>query len=303
MSQGAAGTAQPGAVPVALRLARRWVWLYRFRTLPFAEWLFSRVACPAIVSCPFAGGRLWVDVSRSSTERLLFLEGERLVSERFLLRSLLAPGMRVADAGGNLGYYALLLAAAVAPAGTVHTFEPEPSNRALLERTVADNGLAVVRVHAVALGAEDGTACLEPGINGQVSDHGPIRVPLRRLDELFPEGVDFLKIDVDGYEGQVLAGARQLLARFHPVLFLELHPRLVPPPYSIRELVGGLAALYPEVELWRPTKGGGLLAKLRARYGSSGVERLADSEAFLAAVEAGRERDTFWAVCGRPPAR
>lgn len=287
-------------IPLRLRWGQLRSFCYRFRLLPYSERLFAGVDGLSVVSRPFAGRRLWVDVARSSTERLLFLAGERLVAERHLLAELARPGMRVADVGANLGYYALLLARRVGPAGRVDCFEPEPSNRALLEKSV--QGLAQVRVHPIALGAGEATVALEPGINGLISERGSLPVPLRRLDDVLgpdvdPLKVDLLKIDVDGYEGQVLAGCREILEQARPAIFLELHPELIHAPFTVGGLVAELAALYAEVELWRPVRSGGLAKMLAARYGRRGVERLRDPEGFLAAVADGRDRDYFWAVC------
>ena len=71
--------------------------------------LASCVPTYGLVKRPFAGGDLFLDLARSQTQRLLWLNGERVVGERSLLASLLRPGMFVVDVGANIGYYLLML--------------------------------------------------------------------------------------------------------------------------------------------------------------------------------------------------
>lgn len=106
----------------------------------------------------------------------------------------------------------------------VVAFEPTPDTYACLERNVI--GFPNVAIHPAAVGERSGRVSLGPGkmyshpgmetINGDEGD-----VPLVRLDDLTFPKVDFLKIDVEGYELNVLKGAKQLLKRDRPVVILE----------------------------------------------------------------------------------
>lgn len=288
-----------------LRLARLRAAVWRLRTLPFAEALFAGALEGTWLVRPFAGGTLTVDVGRSSTERLLWLEGERAIAERHLLARLVAPGDRVVDVGANLGYYALLFARAVRPGGRVDCFEPEPQNVETLAENVRANRLEKsVRVHPVAVGEKAGSVRLDPGLNGVVTEHGALEVPVRRLDDLddlHGRPVDFLKVDVEGYEGPVLRGAARLLARDRPGLFVEIHPELIGPPDDVPGIVATLRALYPRLEVWEPTTGS-LVARLAARYlPSRAVRRIGDLDALVAACARGERRDPFWAIAPRGP--
>jgi FkbM family methyltransferase len=275
--------------------------IVRFRTLPRAERVFAGLPPRTWLSRPYLGSQLWVDVGRSSTERLLFLEGARLSPELDLLAGLLAPGNRVADVGANIGYYTLAFAAAVGPTGAVESIEPMPENLETLERNVRANDLRQVRVHRCAVGAEDRPTRLQPGFNATVNQSGTLEVPMRRLDSLLPDGVDLVKIDIEGYEGHALAGAQQLLSRSRPALFIELHPGLVEPPYSITKILDDLSGLYGEVDLWRPRPENSLASKVRGRYGPSRLERVRPDDPGWSALREGRHDVPFWAICRRPP--
>jgi len=146
---------------------------------------------------------------------------------------LLAPGDQVLDAGANIGYMTMLFAAKVGTTGVVHSFEPHPQVGAALRRNVdridkTGNARRVV-VHDCALGdargeaqlietdyfaINEGTARL---VSASETDTGSIKshqVPVETLDGLFrTESFALLKIDVEGFEANVLKGAEQLLSQ------------------------------------------------------------------------------------------
>lgn len=146
---------------------------------------------------------------------------------------LLAPGDHVIDAGANIGYMTMLFAGKVGAAGQVDAFEPHPTVGAALEANVARiaeqaNAPRVV-VHHTALGSSAGEATLFESdyfaINQGTASiaHVPTEeetaasrrhtVGVERLDDLFPcESFALLKIDVEGFEAEVLAGAERLLS-------------------------------------------------------------------------------------------
>jgi FkbM family methyltransferase len=287
------------AAPWRARLGRWWSFCWRFRTLSLSARVFAGAVQPYVLRRRLFGHELAVDVSRSSVQRLLFLEGERYIGERKLVRSLLAPGMRAADVGANIGFYLLLIESAVGPAGQVTCFEPDADNVRELRRNVEANRLANVEVVAAAVGTLDGAVSLRPGINAAVvpQGRGELTVPLVRLDSALAAPVDFLKIDVEGYEGHVLEGARHLLSVQRPNLFLEVHPGFLAPPHTVDGILGLLAEHYPEPELFETAPQDRLGAKLRGRYLGRPVRRVRDVAALLTACRCGLRREPFWVVC------
>jgi len=138
----------------------------------------------------------------------------------------------VVDVGANIGWTALRMAG-LAQKGWVMAFEPDPVNHQRCEGNVSLNGPANLRLFRVALGNESGTVTMEVrtptnfGGNRIIPDGGDGReVEVRKLDDMvveFPDSqVDLVKIDVEGYELQVLRGATQLIRRSKPRLFVEL---------------------------------------------------------------------------------
>ncbi|OWV72994.1 lipopolysaccharide biosynthesis protein [Rhizobium sp. N122] len=153
--------------------------------------------------------------------------------ERALMREMISPGMIVADIGANIGIYTRMFSALTGATGHVHAFEPAPANFEKLEATVS--GLSNVSLRHAAVGAASGTTRLyvsaELNVDHRTFDSGDgrvsIDVPLVKLDDYFSPGqrVDFIKIDVQGYELSVLQGAERVLRENRDIrVFMEFWP-------------------------------------------------------------------------------
>lgn len=152
---------------------------------------------------------------------------------RAQLQQLIKPGMTVFDVGANIGVYTRLLSNAVGASGAVVAFEPSPENyRRLLEGT---RGLRNVTVVNAAVGESTGRTRLymsnDLNVDHRTYDPGGDvtcqEVAIVRLDDWVVAGkpVDFIKIDVQGYELHVLRGAERVLRenpRLH--LYMEFWP-------------------------------------------------------------------------------
>jgi FkbM family methyltransferase len=138
-----------------------------------------------------------------------------------------APGDVVADVGAHHAYFALLLGHWVGAAGKVYSFECLPENADIVARNIALNGVTNIELVRKAVGAERGTIEIVDNSGGVLGPRTPgvnvLTAEMIALDEFFKSRVpDLLKIDVEGYEFEVLKGARRcLLAR--PKIALELH--------------------------------------------------------------------------------
>jgi len=165
------------------------------------------------------GLRMVLDLSDLIQRNIYLGSGER--QETSLLRSYLRPGMTFVDVGANVGYYSALASSAVRD-GRVIAFEPNPYASERLAAWIKRNGVQNVTVCPVALGALAGSAAIYIGnetnrTSSMAGGAGPgTQISVRTLDDemerLGVTRIHVLKIDVDGYESQVLAGASRLFA-------------------------------------------------------------------------------------------
>ncbi|MCG5238893.1 FkbM family methyltransferase [Azospirillum doebereinerae] len=154
---------------------------------------------------------------------------------RFLARCL-QPGMTVLDVGAHHGCHALAAARAVGPQGHVVAFEPSPRELLVLRMHRALNRLDNLEIEALAIGGHEATMMLhinrtlENGRNALTPPAGAARlrpwpVSVTTLDAWWQthghNPIDLIKIDVQGDEASVLAGARKLLRARKPVLIFD----------------------------------------------------------------------------------
>jgi FkbM family methyltransferase len=141
---------------------------------------------------------------------------------------LVAPGGLCLDIGSNIGLYSYVLAQHGCP---VIAFEPNPG----VAKTVSLIGMGV-EVRQMALSSSDGSANLSVPIDnhGLSTLRSGVKLPgrvkqwsvtTRRLDGLGLSGVRFVKIDVEGFEEDVLEGGHDTIARDQPVLLIEIEER------------------------------------------------------------------------------
>ena len=146
------------------------------------------------------------------------------------LRRLAGPGSVVFDVGAHAGFVTLCAAQIVDGGGRVVAFEPLPANLENLRRHVELNGLKNVDVLPFALATGSGTARFDAGNDlstGHLAENGTVEVETASLDGLLASGdvppPDVVKIDVEGAEADVLAGAAELLGGRQPALILATH--------------------------------------------------------------------------------
>ena len=171
--------------------------------------------------------------------------GEWCEGELDLLLPRLRPGDVVVDAGANVGTHTLAFARAVGPTGAVWAFEPQRLVHQVLCANLALNEQFHVHARQEALGAQPGTAhipVLDPAAYGNYGGVATTAegesVPLRRIDDLALPACRLIKIDVEGHELAVLAGARETIARHRPLLYVENER-----PEHTAELTAAIAAL------------------------------------------------------------
>ena len=142
------------------------------------------------------------------------------------LASRVRPDLQFVDIGANFGYFTCLLGAGIGAGGSgrIYAVEPNPKLLKLLRANVTINwSMCPVAIEPVALGAAPGVVQLcvpaDRAANGSLTRSGDaadavVDVPMKRLDDVVPAGtaIDLIKLDVEGHEYGVLAGARRVIA-------------------------------------------------------------------------------------------
>jgi FkbM family methyltransferase len=148
----------------------------------------------------------------------------------------------ICDIGGHEGVFTLFFARAVGDIGKVITFEPHPENYQKICENVGLNKFDNVVVRQTALGKIKGNGILvsRPEDYGTASLHAEIKdqilgekgaktfsVPIDTLDNQIVENhlpkPNFVKIDVEGLEHEVLQGMSETIKQCKPKLFIEIH--------------------------------------------------------------------------------
>lgn len=230
---------------------------------------------------------------------------ELVVSE--VLWRLIDPGESVADVGANSGYFTGLMAARAGARGMVSAFEPHTTMRGRLERNVGQwrkrGDAARISVHPVALSDAEGVVdlWLPPGfeVNTGTASIGErpeaesggesIRVDARRMDAVISAGAApaVMKIDVEGHEARVLAGAGELIS-----------------PGGIRDIVFEEHRTYPADSMKLLERRGyalfrlarGVLRPRLLRPDAPGEPLSWEAPNYLATLDAGRARERLSAV-------
>jgi FkbM family methyltransferase len=169
---------------------------------------------------------------REMIDASLFYSGTFEVEAEKTITAALKPGMTAVDIGANFGYHTFRMARAVGSEGKVIAIEPTGWAFSKLQRNMALNSADNIHPVKVALGdCDQGATELRFRssfrLDGTDLSTKEI-VPMYTLDTTMKmNGVDrvgFVKMDVDGFEGKVIRGARETLTKHHPILFFEVTP-------------------------------------------------------------------------------
>lgn len=143
------------------------------------------------------------------------------------------------DCGAHIGLFSVVGSKIVGDKGRVISFEPMPSTRKILEKTVLINNCSNITIRPEAISDKPGeadffdTGNLASNANSLIKQdrhHGNIKVPITTLDKVREEmnlKVDCIKIDVEGAEYNLLLGAEKTIKEDRPKIFLSLHPAAI----------------------------------------------------------------------------
>ena len=175
--------------------------------------------------------------------------GQRVALEKYepyltdLMLSKIKNGDVVLDIGANIGYDTVLFADKVGKKGKVIAIEPDPVNFEILQKNIKENKLFNVVAVQAAVGNENKKMkiyesktnygdhrlweeTLRPA--GTFLDREALPVFCRRLDDLLKEleftKIDFIKMDVQGFEPLVIEGGKEIIEKNRPIIFFEYWP-------------------------------------------------------------------------------
>jgi FkbM family methyltransferase len=171
-------------------------------------------------------------------------------TEMLGLPALVGPGSVCIDVGAAAGLYTVALSRLAGQSGQVHSIEPVPFAHPVWTRVLRAQASQNVQHHAVALGVEPARAnmsvpvgrygpvtgrsfldwkCYGLGSNAEFAGQIEVEVEVKTLDGLAAQAgltrLDFIKIDVEGAELQVLEGGHQAIEAFRPAMLIEIEAR------------------------------------------------------------------------------
>jgi len=212
--------------PILRKIAR---YMWRFRAKIFLDFPLP---------CFLAYGSLCLAYGDGMGATFFFKRPYEENEWRFISK-FLKPGMTFFDIGANQGFYTLLAAKMVGPGGKVFAFEPVPSQIKKLKRNIKINCFHNIITEQLALGSEKGSANMYACLNGAESlsslrlpsedgrvQKKVIQVPITTLDNYVYKSnissIDFIKIDVEGGELDVLKGGINVLKNLRPIFMCEV---------------------------------------------------------------------------------
>ena len=199
------------------------------------------------------------------------------------MQIILGPGMRVFDIGANQGIFTIIASRRVGPLGRVYAFEPVPSQYQMLKLNCRLNGLKNVVTESLAVSDRVGTAEFFE-VGQDQANYSSLKPPasdvktpfyqtiVKTVDLLFYmsekgiDCVDFIKIDVEGGERDVIAGGESLWrSESAPIVLMEINDlRTERWGYRATEILRYFEKL--GYRAFKPTKGGVTLHKIQDYY-------------------------------------
>lgn len=198
---------------------------------------------PAVVVRTRLGGLFLAEPNTPLGWHVRFCGGYELPLQEYFA-SVVRAGDVVLDVGANVGWHSIAFGRLVGPSGAVVAFEPNPSVRQRLLFNRALNRLSWLRVMEAALSDRAGDVVFHgPAAEDATSGDGHIianpdsagqdavRVAAKRLDDLWADlglsRLDFIKIDIEGWEWNALEGGRRVIAEYRPTIVFEHNAEFV----------------------------------------------------------------------------
>jgi FkbM family methyltransferase len=151
------------------------------------------------------------------------INNPRWLEMRFMKDKIISKGDVIFECGSHHGCSTILLSRWVGESGKVIAFEPVPANFSILESNIALNKIENVISHMKGVGSSSGTLYFDKTTSAISSASLGIKIDIVPLDEFEHLKPTLIKIDVEGFEVDVLRGAKKILES-RPKIELEIHP-------------------------------------------------------------------------------
>ena len=145
------------------------------------------------------------------------------------------------DVGSNIGYYVCLESKIIGKEGKIIAIEPSPLNFKYLQKNVDLQEKSNIELYNFACGDKDGEISFSVSnrsnwsrvVSDELIDAPPdtiietVTIPIKKIDSFIDEKsiekLDFVRMDVEGYEKNILQGMKKSLQKFKPLIQLEMH--------------------------------------------------------------------------------
>jgi FkbM family methyltransferase len=197
------------------------------------DWLWSTAPTKTIRGKRH-GYSMRLDLSKWADRSAFFLGRWYDLNTQLLMSDLIAPGDTVVDVGANRGMFALVASRLVGETGRVVCFEPNPNCFEVLDREISSNAIRNIVVHKCGLGEREEELLLSvPRINSGEGTFGhsaydagatyQVTARVRRGDDVLSDvHPTLIKIDVEGFECNVLGGLVETIRRDRPMVLTEV---------------------------------------------------------------------------------
>ena len=175
--------------------------------------------------------KLYVPYCKTDCLQMTIARDEDYMSRKsldYLRKKYIKDGWNILDIGGNIGNHTIYFALEC-KANSVYTFEPQDDIFKILEKNIGLNSMgSICTAYHCGLGSENGNAKIfaydKDNIGGtQLAMDSSGGIEVRRLDDFHFQNINFIKIDVEGFEFDVIKGAKELLTSQSPIIYCEIY--------------------------------------------------------------------------------
>ena len=201
----------------------------------------KKQSCGGLVIKKIHNNKMLLDISDMGISKELAMTGWHEKNSSAFIKKEIKNGMHIAEIGANIGYYTLIETNIIGEKGHIYAFEPNKKNmRNLKTNILLNNYDEVVSFYPFAIGSENTEA------NFYIADFGNLSTFAKREDDLCDyeiqktkvvklddilkgKKIDYFRMDVEGYETEVIKGMHEILNSFNAPcgMFIEVHSELL----------------------------------------------------------------------------